>query len=175
MTCAARSAITSTGNAAVPSVPLRRIDRPAASPAPARIRTESRRSVHPAHRPRPTPPKIARNPVTHLLDKPHISTLLSNMDSATRPATRRTAAPTAIRHSPGRGRAPGTKTDTAIAYSNPKSTSYPSLNQLTASRHHRGTTLRANHQTGRQENGLTLVGTPSLGADPATRRFRPAP
>ena len=155
------------------SVPLRRIDRSAASPAPARIRTESRRSVHPVHRPRPTPPKIARNQVTHLLDKPYIRTLLSNTGAATRSATGEQLSRPPSATAPARTRTRRQNGHRA-SQSNLKSTSYPSLNQLTALRHHRGTTFRAN-QTGLQENGLTLVGTLSLGADPAARRFRPAP
>ena len=121
--CGPGSAITATGNAAVPSVPLRRIDRPAASPAPARIRTESRRSVHLVHRPRPTPPKTARNPVTHLFNKPYISTLFIKHGCGNPPGDQGTAAPTAIRHSSGRGRAPKTQADKATAHPPFQSTS----------------------------------------------------
>ena len=43
-------------------------------------------------------PKVGTREVSHPLDNPNISTLSSNPDAATRPATRGTAAPTAIRH-----------------------------------------------------------------------------
>ena len=156
-------------------VPLRRIDRSAASPAPARIRTESRHSVHPVHRPRPTPPKIARNSVTHLLDKPYIRTLLSNTGAATRSAaweqlprpTSATAPDADARPKPKRTKQLPTRHFNPHRRSSPLST----IRVTPPSGKH----FRVNHQTGRQENGLTLVGTPSLGADPAARRFRPAP